>query len=135
MKKNIDQQILLDKITSLASEDDDIEVIWLYGSRSQGSYHSNSDFDLAVAFKNFDLSVNDKFLRPNLLTIEWAYELGIEEDKLSIVDVNTIPIYLAFNVVEYGTVLYQADTTRCIHEANRIYSQYEYQLIESQQND
>ena len=135
MKIDQDQQILLDKITLLAKEDDDIEVIWLYGSRSQGRYHSNSDFDLAVAFKNFDLSVNDKFLRPNLLAIEWAYELGIEEDKLSIVDVNTIPVYLAFNVVEYGNVLYQADTARCIHESNRIYSQYEYQLIESQQND
>ncbi len=30
--------------------DERIELVWLYGSRAQGTNHQESDFDLAVAF-------------------------------------------------------------------------------------
>jgi predicted nucleotidyltransferase len=47
---------ILKHITNYASEVDDIEVIWLYGSQAKGTSHSNSDIDIAMAFKNFKLT-------------------------------------------------------------------------------
>ncbi len=125
---------LLDQICQLARANDDIEVLWLYGSRAKGSFHDESDYDLAVAFKDFTLSVSDRYLRPNLLAMEWAFELGIEESMLSVIDINTSPVYLTFNVIEYGKVVYQEPTMRRITEQNRIYSQYEFQMIENRKN-
>jgi predicted nucleotidyltransferase len=129
-----DQSIILKKIEQLAIADSDIEVLWLYGSRANECYHVESDFDLAIAFKNFDLSINDKYLRPNILAMQWAASLGIAESKLSIIDINMSPVYLTFNVIEYGDVLYETPSMRRISEVNRIYSQYEFQMIESQKN-
>ncbi|NQZ33763.1 MAG: nucleotidyltransferase domain-containing protein [Oceanospirillaceae bacterium] len=128
------QTKLLDQIYRLANANDDIEVLWLYGSRAKDSFHDSSDYDLAVAFKDFTLSVSDRYLRPNLLAMEWACELGVEESMLSIIDINTSPVYLTFNVIEYGKVVYQEPTMRRVIEHNRIYSQYEFQMIENRQN-
>jgi len=128
------QDILLNKISLLAQNNDDIQVIWLYGSRVTNSFSEHSDFDLAVAFGNFDLSATDRFLRPNELAMDWAIALGLAADKLSIVDINQAPVYLAFNVVEYGVALYQDGSARLLKEQNRVYSQYEFQMRENTRN-
>ncbi len=129
------QPALLADITRLAQCHDDIAVLWLYGSRAKGRYHDHSDLDLAIAFQRFDLSAADKLTRPHELAMLWADELGITTDLISIVDINTIPAYLAFNVIEQGQILYQDDSPRAYKEANRIYSQYEYQMIENKYHD
>ena len=116
----------------MAEKNDDIEVLWLYGSRAKGCATEISDYDFAVAFKNFGLSVSDKYLRPNLLAMDWSALLNIEESKLSVVDINAVPAYLGFNIVEYGDVLYQEPSMRRVIEMNRIFSQYELPLIASQ---
>jgi len=127
-------ELVKTQLIELAEQNDDIEVLWLYGSRAKNSYSDASDYDLAVAFKDFNLSVSDRYLRPNLLAMDWASALMLDESKVSIIDINTSPVYLTFNVVEYGTVLFQEPTMRRITEQNRIYSQYEFQMIESQRN-
>jgi predicted nucleotidyltransferase len=130
---SIDEQALvIGKAVDLAEKNDDIEVLWLYGSRAKGCATKESDYDFAVAFKNFELSVSDKYLRPNLLAMDWAALLNIEESKLSVVDINAAPAYLGFNIVEYGEALYQEPSMRRVVEMNRIYSQYDFQLLESQ---
>jgi predicted nucleotidyltransferase len=131
----INQAKLLAKIKRLSTENDDVVVVWLYGSRATGTETKESDFDLAIAFKNFKLSTMDAFLRPNELAIDWAQLLNIPEEKLSLVDINKAPIYLAFNIVEYGEIIYQTPTSRAFTEQNRIYSQYEYQMIENSRNE
>jgi len=125
------QTQILALIKQLAEDNSDVDVVWLYGSRAQGTYVEGSDFDLAIAFKNFDLSPTDALLRPNELVMDWALTLGINEDKLSIVDINRCPVYLAFNVVEFGHVMFETGTMRVYKEKNRIYSQYEFQMIEN----
>jgi len=57
------------QITNYASEVDDIEVIWLYGSQAKGTSHSNSDIDIAITFKNFDLTDTDRKVRPQELAL------------------------------------------------------------------
>lgn len=44
---------LLPKIATLAENDPEIAVVWLYGSRAKGCAHASSDYDLAVAFNRF----------------------------------------------------------------------------------
>ncbi len=119
------------QIIELAEKNEDVEVIWLYGSRAQNTAHSESDYDLAIAFKNFKLSHFDKYLRPNELALDWASQLDLTTEKLSIIDINQVPIYLAYNVVEYGKVIYHTRTARAFHEQDRIYSMYDFQMREA----
>ncbi|ABM79880.1 DNA polymerase, beta domain protein region [Psychromonas ingrahamii 37] len=129
------QADLLAAIQRLAANNQDISVVWLYGSRAADNFKSHSDFDIAIAFKNFKLSVIDKYLRPNELAIDWAIELGLPSEMLSIVDINQAPIYLAYNIIEDGQVIYETQTSRVYRERNRIYSQYEHQIIENAKNE
>ena len=121
---------ILNKIILNASLADDIEVIWLYGSQAKGTAHSQSDIDLAIAFKNFNLSELDRKLRPQELSLIWSEQLNLPDGKLSIIDINTVPVYLAFNVVEYGRVIYSKNSTREFKETQRIFSKYEFEMIE-----
>lgn len=125
------QAEILKSIQELAKMNSDISVVWLYGSRASDHYQKHSDFDIAIAFENFSLSPMEKYLRPNELAIDWAIELKLPTDLVSIVDLNQVPIYLAYNIVEDGKIIYQTRSSRAYKEENRIGSQYEYQLIEN----
>lgn len=120
---------ILDKIIHSASLIEDIEVIWLYGSQAKGSAHSESDIDLAIAFKNFSLSELDRKLRPQEFSLIWSEQLNLQDGKLSIIDINSVPVYLAFNVVEYGQAIFTKNSSRKFKETQRIYSQYEFEMI------
>lgn len=126
---------VIHNIITFAAQNDDIEAIWLYGSRTQNSATQHSDYDIAIAFKNFKLSPTNKLLRPNELAIDWAEQLSMNTDLISVVDINTIPIYLAFNVIEYGEVIYSTKSNRVYKEMDRIRSRYEFELKESKNND
>jgi len=121
---------ILKKLTDKALLDNDIDVVWLYGSQAKGTAHSKSDIDMAIAFKNFSLSELDRKLRPQELNLIWSEQLNLPDGKLSIVDINTVPVYLAFNIVEYGKVICSKNKIRELKETQRIYSQYEFETIE-----
>jgi len=121
---------ILKKLTDKALLDNDIDVVWLYGSQAKGTAHSKSDVDMAIAFKNFSLSELDQKLRPQELNLIWSEQLNLPDRKLSIVDINTVPVYLAFNIVEYGKVICSKNKIRELKETQRIYSQYEFETIE-----
>jgi len=55
----------------------------------------------------------------------------LSDDKLSIVDINNIPVYLAFNIVEYGRVIYCKNKVRELKEIQQIYSQFEFEAIKN----
>ena len=122
--------IILEQITSYAFGVDDIEVMWLYGSQAKGTSHSQSDIDIAIAFKDFGLSALDRKLRPQEFMLILADQLNLSDDKLSIVDINNVPVYLSFNIVEYGKVIYCKNKMRELKEIQRIYSQFEFETIE-----
>ncbi|MCE2573597.1 type VII toxin-antitoxin system MntA family adenylyltransferase antitoxin [Motilimonas eburnea] len=118
---------VINAVATLAASHSDVAVLWLYGSRATNRAHAQSDYDLAIAFNNFKLSHFDKYIRPNELALQWSEQLGLPSDKLSIVDINQVPIYLAYSIVDSGTIIYQEDSSRAYHEQDRIYSMYEYQ--------
>jgi len=120
---------ILKYISNKASKIEDIEVVWLYGSQAKGCAHGQSDIDIAIAFKQFNLTDLDKKLRPQEYALVWGGQLDLPDNKLSIIDINNVPVYLAFNVVEYGNVIYSNNKVRELKENQRIYSQFEFESI------
>lgn len=120
-----DQTAILKGLTKLASNDDEIAVLWLYGSRAKNSASEESDYDLAVAFRTFEKDPLERRLRPELLAQAWQDALGLTEGQLSIVDINLAPITLAHVVIRTGRVLHANDRLRLAREENRITSMWE----------
>ena len=115
----------LSALAEKAAEDDNIAVLWLYGSRAKGSEQRNSDYDLAVAFNHFPEDPLERRLQPELLGQQWADGLRIEPGQLSVVDINHIPIQLAYSIIQSGQVLQVNDPLRLAREENRITSIWE----------
>lgn len=121
----------LRSIISLAEHKPDILIVWLYGSRGKGSAHKDSDFDLAVAFERFikDDPV-EKRLRPEYLALDWQRALGLHDGQISVVDINQVPIPLAWEIITANTVLFCRDEDRLWQETLRIHSRMELDYVE-----
>lgn len=116
---------MLDALKTLAQADARIDVLWLYGSRAKGTAQPDSDYDLAVAFNTFPKDAWDKRLQPEQLAMEWADALGLGERQLSVVDINHIPLTLAYAIIGSGKVLSAPNSLRLAREENRITSMWE----------
>ena len=44
--------------------------------------------------------------------------------------IKNVPVYLAFNIVEYGKVICSKNKVRELKEVQRIYGQFEFETIE-----
>lgn len=125
MNASTDQDKVLQALVALAVENPDIAVMWLYGSRAKGSAAKHSDYDLAVAFRNFRLDPVQRRLRPELLAQSWQDALGLPDGRISLVDINLAPLPLAHVVVRTGRVLLANDRLRLVREEQRIGSMWE----------
>lgn len=119
---------IIERVIQLASKNNDIAVMWLYGSRADNTFHEKSDYDLAIAFTNFLTNPLDKRARPEMLALEWQSLLKLDEHTLSIVDINQVPIVLAYEIIQYNNVLFCRDEKRWWREENRIYSRMELDI-------
>ncbi|KJR16060.1 hypothetical protein BOO91_19330 [Vibrio navarrensis] len=122
---------LLDNIEQLAQKNTDIAAIWLYGSRAQDRARRDSDYDLAIAFHDFSLDPLARYARPHSLALDWAAALQLPEQQVSLVDINQIPIYLAYQIIETGQLIYSDGSARAWQEITRINSLFEYQQREA----
>lgn len=112
------------KIIALASEHEDIEVLWLYGSRARGTETTESDWDLAVAFKEFEREDWTRRLKPELLAMEWREAVG-GGIAVSIADINQVSSPLAYSIIQDNTVWYCSNSLRLHKEEQRIWSMWE----------
>ncbi|MDO9240247.1 MAG: nucleotidyltransferase domain-containing protein [Methylicorpusculum sp.] len=117
------------QIVQLAKSNDNIELLWLYGSYAKGSAHENSDIDLAVAIKAWEKDVIERRLRPELLALDWQNTLNLSEGKLSILDINAAPIPLAMSVLTNGELLLSKNAYRQAQELQRIMSKWEIDYL------
>ena len=113
------------RLKKLAEDNSQIEVLWLYGSQAKGNATEYSDIDLAVAFKDYEDDIIERRLRPEVLAIEWQQELGLGEDKLSIVDINQARVPLALEVINCLYVILSKNQGRQMLEEQRIMSMRE----------
>lgn len=123
---NITQEEIFKKIKSLALEDANIAIVWLYGSRDNNSANKKAnDYDFAIAFNQFPEDEWDKRLQPELVAQYWADTLNISLEKISVVDFNHIPLALALSAVNSNSVLLAKDSVRLAKEENRVSSMWE----------
>ncbi len=116
-------------IIQLAKADDNIELLWLYGSYAQETAHEKSDIDIAVVFKTWEKDVIERRLRPELLAIEWLNKVNLREGELSILDMNISPIPLAMSVLKQGILLLSKNRSRQFQEQQRIMSKWEIDYL------
>lgn len=128
----MNQQQILQKIANLAAAEADVLVLWLYGSRANQSAHSNSDYDLAVAFEEPLDDVLDNRLRPEVLALKWQEILGVD---ISILDINLAAIPIAMSVVEANSAIYGQNSLRCYKEEQRIMSMWELDYQQGRQSN
>jgi len=124
MEKLSNQQLIINKIIALAKSHLDIDVIWLYGSRARNKANSQSDYDLAIAFKLYLEDPVERRLRPELLALQWKKQLDQCVD-LSIVDINQASLPLAYTVIQDNTTLYSQNEFRRMTEEQKIMSKWE----------
>ena len=117
------------QIIQLATENKNIEVLWLYGSYANERAHENSDIDLAVVFKAWEENIIERRLRPELLAIQWQNQLNLKEGELSLLDMNMAPIPIAMAVLKSGQLLLSKNVSRQLQEQQRIMSMWEIDYL------
>jgi predicted nucleotidyltransferase len=123
------QEQIIAQVKGLAVVDENIAVVWLYGSRANNSANAASDYDFAIAFNHFPEGEWDKRLQPELVAQSWADTLSMPLEKISVVDFNHIPLALALSIVNSNSVLLSKDSVRLAKEENRISSMWELDQV------
>lgn len=126
------ESAVFQQVIRLAEKDSNIAVLWLYGSRAKGTQQIGSDYDFAIAFNQFPDDDWQRRLQPELLCQKWQDEF--ENASISIVDINFIPLPLAFSIVQQGKVMFCRDLLRLIKEEGRISSMWDIDYGWHQQN-
>jgi predicted nucleotidyltransferase len=124
-----EQSKIIHKIVQLAENTPEVEVLWLYGSRAKGNANNNSDYDLAIAFKTYIDDPLERRLKPELLVLKWKNQLKIE---LSVIDINQVPLPLAYTVIQDNTTLYSNNEYRRMVEEQKIMSKWEIDYLHHQ---
>jgi len=94
-----------ESLRKLFEEDSRVQVAYLFGSRSRGSYTSKSDTDIAVLLSELPENMLDYYLSSidMLSTV-----LG---DRVDLVVLNTASSLLRHQVLKWGRVIYSRDET------------------------
>ncbi len=119
-------------LIELAQQDRCITALWLYGSRALGNEHAESDYDLAVLFADWCANALERRLRPEELALEWQQQCGLPDDKLSIVDIGSCSIPLAWSVLTQGKLLVDKQPDKRMKAEARIYSMWEIDYVHDQ---
>lgn len=122
------------RIIELAKQNDDIDILWLYGSYAKGTAHDQSDIDLAVVFKSWQEDALERRLKSELLAIEWQKQLQLNEGELSVLDMGVASIPLAMSVLTTGKLLLSKNASRQLQEQQRIMSKWEIDYLYHYQN-
>ena len=114
-------------LTELAQQNDEVEVLWLYGSYAKENAHLNSDIDLAVVFKTWQEDILERRLRSELLAMNW-------QKSLNLLDMGIAPIPIAMSVLTTGKLWLSKNKARQLQEQQRIMSKWEIDYLYHYQN-
>lgn len=113
------------QIIQIAEENSDIDALYLYGSHAKGEANEASDIDLAVIFANKEENPLQRRLRPEMLALDWVNTLGLTEDQLSVLDMESSNIPLTMSVLQTGKLLLNKDIGHEMMVSGKIMSQWE----------
>ena len=125
----IDFETIMPQILNLAEKNSEIDALYLYGSHAKGNAHEHSDIDLAVIFSTYEKNPLQRRLRPEVLAIDWMIELGLPEDKLSVLDMESTNIPLTMAVLQTGKLLLNKDPGHEMMVTGKIMSQWEIDYL------
>lgn len=114
-------------LITLAKADSNIIALWLYGSRARGKANANSDYDLAVLFKQSPADDAERRLQPELLALDWQQATSVF--ALSIIDIMQVPLPLAITVLDDNSLLYCCDDTARLLAEARLMSKWELDYL------
>lgn len=121
----------LDKICMGLQAQPAVQVAWLYGSRATGQEEPYSDYDLAVALAPEALGQQGS----QSFIDDLAYQLQqVLPVPVSIVDINRVPVPLAYNVITQGEVICCRSDLRLRAEQQRVWSLWEEYKAEHERN-
>ena len=80
----------------------------LIGSRAEGNEHADSDWDIAIQWAR-TLSLTEQLRRTELLRHQLRLALGVEEDKIDLIDVSGAGLTMRALVAEQGKELVVQD--------------------------
>ena len=113
------------QIIQIAEGNSDIDALYLYGSHAKGEANEASDIDLAVIFANKEENPLQRRLRPEMLALDWVNTLGLTEDQLSVLDMESSNIPLTMSVLQTGKLLLYKDISHEMMVSGKIMSQWE----------
>jgi uncharacterized protein YutE (UPF0331/DUF86 family)/predicted nucleotidyltransferase len=106
---------ILDKLKSIVPDDPDpniesslhsvalkhgLKYVFLFGSRAREGF--GRDYDIAVVFEKRPTSA----LTLGLLLVDLAEALGVHEELIDLVDLDTAPLSLVKTIIDEGKILY-----------------------------
>jgi len=118
-------------ITEYLSASPHVEVAWLYGSRATGLHSDASDYDIAVALVPERLQPEER----QVIVEDQAYYLRQQlSAEVSVVDINRVPVPLAYNIISQGKVLFCSSDLRLRTEQQRVWSLWAEYKAEHERN-
>lgn len=75
-----------------------VDAVYLYGSRAKHNAGSNSDWDIAVIFTDYETDPLVRVLRPQMLEAVLERELKLYQ-QISVVDLEIAPMYLQYSIL------------------------------------
>jgi uncharacterized protein len=95
---DFESQQILERIVSLIISRWETDAVYLYGSRAKGTARPDSDWDIAVLFRDFLTSPVERCLRPQQVEEILQRELH-KYDRISVVDLEDVPPPLQISII------------------------------------
>lgn len=117
---------LTNKIKSFFSKEQNIAAVYLFGSYGTEYESKFSDIDLGIVFMpGAMIGLQDE------LDLEARLSLYLKTDSIDLVNLNKAPLYLRFQAITEGNLIYEKDyiaTSNFIENTYRYYFDYSYHL-------
>ena len=92
------------RVEHALSQADGLAFAMLVGSRAEGGAHAHSDWDIAIQWAR-TLSLTEQLIRTELLRHQLRLALGLDEDKIDLIDVSGAGLTMRALVAEQGKEL------------------------------
>lgn len=114
------QPLIYDKITNLIlKEIPETICIYLFGSRADGTLHSNSDFDLGILLPQ-DKPINEL----KLFKLQQDIAVSLYQD-VDLICLNNTTLVMQFQITSNGILLYEKDRTQVLKFETLVLSMYQ----------
>lgn len=124
MRKDVEK--IKDKIGSLFSDQEQLGIAYLYGSRSRGEAGPRSDYDFAVYLTELD-PVKQSEIRASLIS---ALIKKLGTDDVDVVILNDLESpELKYNIIRDGEVLFEREPFRVLVEPRILNDYFDFMYL------